>query len=773
MLGSSLIRFEPDDGKKIPLILIHGVHGTERKNGQSINSPTDYWGALLYNSPVTNFRKEYVVYLFQYYSDEVPVLNLGIELGREIDRKIPDRPYVIVAHSMGGLIAKNFMAHYNHRTGNWNGKIGGETALGLITLATPHHGTPGANDTAALKKYFTDDSWERYFRAVNFLYWNKSSGFRSPPARSSTAPNRSDLRWDNYDLKLNSDINSQLSDTNRIFKRFADKVIIYAGMLDPVMPDLNRKTFENDHTMLTFADGVLYYGLNQSFGKTDGLVPYKSALFCESDLAIFTPGSIPPNFVCSSLYRVRRFEFGAANATPVPPDVKTLSITRTKRGFDHKDMFENSLVIEKVRRDLLDFAKLVRTNIPPPKFEFPDMPTLFLLDVSDSMNEQDKITQAKNAGLSAIGEMQENRRRSQDNSNVAIWTFGGECSPSNIKRLLPFTNNLSQAENTFRRGIARPAGLTPLHTAIDLSVDEMTNYLASRPNLAEARIVVLTDGLNTCSEQIRPRGVYSQSQTTVYKKVKFYCIGFNIPPGSKEERDLQYLASASGGKYFSARNAAQLNRVFQKVIRVYIPKISGNGGTDGGTRAIVNRDFENALQIWTIYIKNNPTDPNGFYNLALVCEATERYKCAVENYNQYLKLLANAPDANEIESRIEKLEEDHRDETQYYIEVLRSDLDYLKEYYKRLFGLKNDELAQEFAGFVAEKGAFYRNLPEILEIRSTRIERNANDFADSLDFLNRRVGSPSFDRDAVSLLTVPISHLEELIERIEEFKAKN
>lgn len=105
--------------------------------------------------------------------------------------------------------------------------------------------------------------------------------------------------------------------------------------------------------------------------------------------------------------------------------------------------------------------------------------------------------------------------------------------------------------------------------------------------------------------------------------------------------------------------------------------------------------------------------------------------------------------------------------------LLRSDLEYLKEYYKRLFGLKNDELAAEFAGFVAEKGVFYRNLAQILEIRSVRIERNANDLADSLNFLNRRVGSPSFDRDAVSLLTVPIGHLEELVERIDEYKAKN
>lgn len=401
-----------------------------------------------------------------------------------------------------------------------------------------------------------------------------------------------------------------------------------------------------------------------------------------------------------------------------------------------------------------------------------EIPTLFLMDVSDSMNENNKIGQAKNAGLNSIAEIKENRRRGTDNSTVAVWSFGGECSPNNIKRLMPFTNDLTQAENVFRNGIPRPAGLTPLYTAINLSVDYMTDNLSSHPHLKEARIVVLTDGQNTCSEQIRPRGIYSQGGNIVYQQIKFYCIGFDIPPGSKEERDLQYLASISGGKYFPARDANQLNRAFQKVFRVYVPKPSAHTES-GGAQAIVNRNFESALQIWTIYIKNNPTDPNGFYNLALICEATEQYKCSVENYKKYLELSSNAADTGEIRVRIEKLEEDYQIEILYYLDVLRSDLEYLKDYYKRLFGLKNEELATEFRGFVAEKGMFYRNIQEILEIRSSKIQRSSNELADSLDYLNRRVGLASFDRDAVSLLTVPISNLEDLIKNIEDQRIKD
>lgn len=454
------------------------------------------------------------------------------------------------------------------------------------------------------------------------------------------------------------------------------------------------------------------------------------------------------------------------------PDGKMLAFVSNRDG--NRDIFisdSNGSNLRKIISNLGDDEHphwLKASLIVPTSVS--ELPTLFLLDVSGSMEENGKITQAKNAGLDAVREMQENRRRKQDNSTVSIWTFGGDCTPRDVKQLLPFTSNLTQAENIFLRGITPPNGATPLYTAINISVERMTEYLAARPQLGEGKIVVLTDGENTCGDQIRPRGVYSQSQNIINQKIKFLCIGFDVAPGSKAERDLQYLASSSGGKYYPARDSAQLKRAFQKAIRVYVPKPSNN---ESGTRAIVNRDFGNALQIWTIYIKNNPSDPVGYYNLALVCEAMERPKCAAENYRQYIKLQSTATDSPEVVGKISNLEQDYRSQFTYYVDLLRSDLEYLKEYYKRLTSLKNAELAAEFAGFVSEKGDFYRNLTTILEIRSPRIERNSTDLADSLDFLKRRVNSPSFDRDALSLLTIPIGHLEELIERLDEYKAKN
>ena len=82
--------------------------------------------------------------------------------------------------------------------------------------------------------------------------------------------------------------------------------------------------------------------------------------------------------------------------------------------------------------------------------------------------------------------------------------------------------------------------------------------------------------------------------------------------------------------------------------------------------------------------------------------------------------------------------------------------------------LRNDALAQEFAGFVAEKQEFYEQLMERLEINSSRLDRDAKALAASLGLLNRRGQLPSFDRDAVSLLTIPIGQLEQLIENLDK-----
>ena len=411
-------------------------------------------------------------------------------------------------------------------------------------------------------------------------------------------------------------------------------------------------------------------------------------------------------------------------------------------------------------------------NLPLPVV--PSIPTLFLFDVSGSMAENNKLESARAAGLRTILELKENRRLGRDNSPVSIWVFSGDCQPSTARQILPFTTNLAQAENVIGRQLPKPDGGTPLPQAIDRSVAQMTDYLNANPNISSGRIIVLSDGQSTCSE-IRPAGVYSQAKSITYRKIVFLTIGYDIAPGSQAERDLQYLASTSGGRYFPANNGQQLSRAFEKSVRVYVPKPSASANPDfeRGVRAILDRDFSAALRIWTIYVQANPADARGFYNLALVCEAAELYKMAAENYRQYLSLLPSADDAAEVSGRIGRAEDDYRAKLYYYADLLRSDLAYMKDYYQRLFGVRNRELAAEFAGFVDEKRGFYANLPAILELKISWLRRGSDELTDSLGGLSSRVNLPSFDRDAVSLLPLSISQLEELIERLDDHNARN
>jgi formylglycine-generating enzyme required for sulfatase activity len=414
----ALIPYGTDNSRKTPLILIHGIHGT--KPNQKLTENNWYWEEFITKrfDLDESLNSKYALYIFQYRSDIDYAQLLGIYLGCEIDRKIPERPFVILAHSFGGLVAKNFMVFYHHRTENWKPKTGGETALGLITLGTPHHGTPGANDPNALQEHFTrnfverglnipSQTWKRAYAGVNFAYWDTSSGLTSffePPAVSSESANRSDLRWDNFDSRIKSDVNIELQNVNRMFEKYRDKVIIYAGILSPEKPiDLTQILFrvtngetlnwnsvkrkyellkdrdKLDHRLLSFADGMLYYGLGEAFGNTDGLVPFKSSLFCDPPPYLTSPKT--PNFECGSKYRVRRFEPGERDAFPGElPDSKTISIKRSQRGYDHKDMYEHSDVLDYVVLDLINFVELkdktVRKNsigmelvyVPPGEF---------------------------------------------------------------------------------------------------------------------------------------------------------------------------------------------------------------------------------------------------------------------------------------------------------------------------------------------------------------------------------------------------------------------
>lgn len=780
---SALIRkSETEDKRKIPLILIHGVHGTEKcedrmKNEESNDWEKDYWTKfkeLFRKSENSDLRDKYELYIFQYCSDQIAVSRIASELHELIKEGLRGRNHVIVAHSMGGLVAKSYMAEFN----------GGAATIGLITLATPHHGTPGANDIEVLKPYI-EEGWgnkviqsQKYYWAPKFWIIPKGWSLKSNEA------NRSDLRWDNYDkafgeITPKNDGNFWLFDVNQKLISFRNKIIAYAGVLRE-----NDKwawnLVKNKHEQLEIANNTIFKGFKEKFGKTDGLVPYASALLCTTNQPINHNGIYP---FCDSPVRVRRFEPGNGETVRKKEllPYQTLSIDRRQyRGYDHLNMFTHDNVLEWVMIDLRESFVTKTQPIPQPPVEqppvtTPKIPTLFLFDVSGSMNENGKINQARDAGLDALREMRD--AGGAEASPVSIMTFSGNsCGGNATQNLLGFTSVLSEAERKMR-SLPAPNGGTPLPQAKDAAWAEMQRFLGSNPGINDGRIVLLSDGQSTCGA-IRPPGVFSREVTPVSRsdsKIKFFTIGFDVPPGSEAERDLQYLASITGGKYFPAADRRQLIRAFQKHARRFAPFQcrAANADLSSGIRGFANSDYRLALESFQKYVAANPNDSCAAYNLALAFEANDRYKTAAEIYRQYLSQAPNAAERAKIEQRIVQLRQDYADQFDYFISLIQSDLEYLKRFYDSVYNRSSKDLAREFIGFVNEKRDFYAALAEILEADESWLKYLSKDISSSIDTLARRYNMPNFDMDAISLLTIPISEIEDLIERLNDYRGRN
>jgi pimeloyl-ACP methyl ester carboxylesterase len=226
-------------GNRIPLILIHGI----QEDSTIWTNFLNYWA----NSP--NLRSQFKPFEFGYYTDNsyissgdpTSVYQLGQDLGGYLQQGpnygLNGAPVTILAHSMGGLVARSMMANYffsDHTKGDSKVSL-------LITLATPHHGTPAAND------YFM---WYVGIPVVGSytasIFFNLNPGFAS------------DLAWDAYDGRTFSfpgpDI---LSDADY------SKIVAYGALAESASSQL-----QIPYTVLTG------YGY-----ASDGVVPIQSALF--------------------------------------------------------------------------------------------------------------------------------------------------------------------------------------------------------------------------------------------------------------------------------------------------------------------------------------------------------------------------------------------------------------------------------------------------------------------------------------------------------------
>ena len=270
------------DNNRIPLLLIHGWQGDKNlrnpaKLGLWQYSELHYWQHFLdYYLTSPALQKKYHLYLYHYPSYKHVTYNASVlndllqevgknypvvpsDLGRAISAKSnePQNSLTIVAHSMGGMVARSMIEEYQ---GLGNTKVYGSSYASamvklnqLITLDTPHHGSTGSDpDPDGVK--------------------GAISGALGSVAKDLTSQGATDLNWDNYDNRLSNDKITTNNENYRWAKantKMFDAVYC-AGCktLNPWLLNMNKQ-FENNYVTLAKDKYVIYAAWMSSF-REDG-----------------------------------------------------------------------------------------------------------------------------------------------------------------------------------------------------------------------------------------------------------------------------------------------------------------------------------------------------------------------------------------------------------------------------------------------------------------------------------------------------------------------
>jgi pimeloyl-ACP methyl ester carboxylesterase len=255
---------EIDPEGKTPIVMVHGWSF----QGRPAAPGTGYWD--FFKSYLLNdfeLRKHFKPYYVKYWSNAVSIQELGTLLRDKLQEEgLHQQPFVMIAHSMGGLVSRSFMIENTYTSGSYSGRQCGDNVKLLITLGSPHHGSPMANGPARDNE-------------VNFILQLTMATIEGLVFKETTYDevNRSNLRWDNYDGLL--DYNKYPDERNdwlvnlNTHVEFDQKMVCYAGTVNGEFLFPPIETVEQQYK-------VGAYIMEESFGfDNDGIVPCQSAAF--------------------------------------------------------------------------------------------------------------------------------------------------------------------------------------------------------------------------------------------------------------------------------------------------------------------------------------------------------------------------------------------------------------------------------------------------------------------------------------------------------------
>lgn len=491
------------------------------------------------------------------------------------------------------------------------------------------------------------------------------------------------------------------------------------------------------------------------------------------------------NVKSSSTLKVVITKFGSVSYNAFQKKLDTLTNGFIEASFDVSNFAGSVVSMEfriegsssaEVEIDDIEFGKATTGNT-----------SLFLFDLSGSMNENganasiSKLAQAKSASKKTLNGLKNSN--SGVKNEVGVLGFSGDCSNDPTTEISGFKTDLASVEQSID-GMSASGG-TPLAEAIEAARCKLANHL-DKNGQDKGKLIILSDGQATCGK-IRPEGTYNSAPLKVWTDtvkagkcsasaaIRYYTIGFNIEPGSPAERDLQYLSDISGGKYLNAQSQVELENAFRKFNRVYTPKAAPASANlpaasvakfDEGVSQINDESFATALQVFEDFAKLHTNDAHGAYNLAMMQEANELYRKSITNYQKYLRLMPNAPDKAFVESQIAFLEDAFRQFLLFQKEVVKSDLQFLKVHFDKIQSGESVATAEEFKGFLKEKSAYYKKLPDLTGKEDFPFKTKCKDIVYGLESCAKTIkrAPQTWDRDSNATLSILDTNLQQLLE---------
>lgn len=181
-----------------------------------------------------------------------------------------------------------------------------------------------------------------------------------------------------------------------------------------------------------------------------------------------------------------------------------------------------------------------------PGVEFQAQDTVFIMDNSDSMDENDNEFKR----LEAL-KMYINRMLAPDD-RAAVVKFSGDAELVNNHHL---TSNYTQIIEDLPE-LWHTSGLTNLGAAVALANDELVNYGNETKKLVE---ILLTDGKPEPPENNVTVATIEEAKEN---KIRIYTVGLGE---SHDAKLLRWISSQTGGKYYYARNATELIDIYEEI----------------------------------------------------------------------------------------------------------------------------------------------------------------------------------------------------------------